>query len=96
MNWLNDVLENDLDPPATREWMESLKAVMDTDGPERAHHLLERMVELTRRTGGQLPINPTAASRVAVSPTATADWNITPRCMAPTPAALAANVTLMK
>ncbi|GAB2489455.1 pyruvate dehydrogenase (acetyl-transferring), homodimeric type [Arenimonas alkanexedens] len=59
MNWLNDVLENDLDPTETREWMESLKAVMDVDGPERAHHLLERMVELTRRTGGQLPFNPT-------------------------------------
>jgi pyruvate dehydrogenase E1 component len=59
MNWLTDVLENDLDPIETREWMESLKAVLDTDGPERAHQLLERMVELTRRTGGQLPFNPT-------------------------------------
>ena len=59
MNWLTDVLENDLDPTETREWMESLKAVLDTDGPERAHHLLERMVELTRRAGGQLPFQPT-------------------------------------
>ncbi len=59
MNWLTDVLENDLDPTETREWMESLKAVLDADGPERAHHLLERMVELTRRAGGQLPFNPT-------------------------------------
>jgi pyruvate dehydrogenase E1 component len=59
MNWLTDVLENDLDPTETREWMESLKAVLDTDGPERAHQLLESMVELTRRAGGQLPFNPT-------------------------------------
>ncbi len=59
MNWLTDVLENDLDPTETREWMESLKAVLDADGPERAHHLLERMVELTRRAGGQLPFQPT-------------------------------------
>ncbi|PZO10499.1 MAG: pyruvate dehydrogenase (acetyl-transferring), homodimeric type [Lysobacteraceae bacterium] len=59
MNWLTDVLENDLDPTETREWMESLKAVLDHDGPERAHHLLERMVELTRRAGGQMPFNPT-------------------------------------
>jgi pyruvate dehydrogenase E1 component len=59
MNWLTDVLENDLDPTETREWMESLKAVLDNDGPERAHQLLESMVELTRRAGGQLPFNPT-------------------------------------
>jgi pyruvate dehydrogenase E1 component len=59
MNWLNDVLENDLDPTETREWMESIKAVLEADGPERAHHLLERMVEVTRRAGGQMPFNPT-------------------------------------
>jgi len=55
MNWLNDLLENDCDPKETREWIESLKAVLDHDGPERAHDLLERMVELTRRAGAQLP-----------------------------------------
>ncbi|MGH8107273.1 MAG: pyruvate dehydrogenase (acetyl-transferring), homodimeric type, partial [Arenimonas sp.] len=59
MNWLSDLLENDRDPNETREWMESLKAVLDHDGPERAHELLERMVELTRRTGAQLPFHPT-------------------------------------
>src|SRR5918993_3306201 len=59
MNWLNDVLQDDLDPTETREWMESLKAVLDVDGPERAHQLLVRMVELTRRAGAQLPFQPT-------------------------------------
>lgn len=46
MTWLNDVLQNDPDPNETREWLESLKAVLDHDGAERAHVLLERMVEL--------------------------------------------------
>jgi pyruvate dehydrogenase E1 component len=59
MSWLNDLLENDRDPKETREWIESLKAVLDHDGPERAHELLERMVELTRRSGAQLPFAPT-------------------------------------
>ncbi len=59
MSWLNDLLENDRDPNETREWIESLKAVLDHDGPERAHELLERMVELTRRSGAQLPFAPT-------------------------------------
>ncbi|WP_058833567.1 pyruvate dehydrogenase (acetyl-transferring), homodimeric type [Luteimonas abyssi] len=59
MNWLNDLLENDPDPTETREWVESLKAVIDADGPERAHGLLENMVELTRRAGAHLPFAPT-------------------------------------
>ncbi len=59
MNWLNDVLQNDPDPTETREWVESLKAVIDVGGPERAHQLLENMVELTRRAGAHLPFAPT-------------------------------------
>ncbi|HEX5693275.1 MAG TPA: pyruvate dehydrogenase (acetyl-transferring), homodimeric type, partial [Arenimonas sp.] len=59
MNWLNDALENDLDPTETREWIESMKAVLDADGPERAHHLLQQMVSLTRRAGAHLPFQPT-------------------------------------
>ena len=59
MNWLNDVLQNDPDPTETREWIESLKAVIDHSGPERAHRLLEDMVELTRRAGAHLPFAPT-------------------------------------
>ena len=59
MNWLQDVLANDIDPTETQEWLESIKAVIDADGPERAHHILERMVELTRRAGAHLPFVPT-------------------------------------
>ena len=84
MNWLTDVLENDLDPTETREWIESMKAVLDTDGPERAHHLLERMVELTRRAGGQLPFQPTTQYINTIPPhleakhdgDATLEWRI--------------------
>ena len=58
-SWLNDMLEHDRDPTETREWLESMKAVLDHDGKERAHELLERMVELTRRAGAVLPFQPT-------------------------------------
>ncbi len=54
MNWLNDLLQNDPDPAETQEWIESIKAVIDVEGPERAHQLLENMVELTRRAGAHL------------------------------------------
>jgi pyruvate dehydrogenase E1 component len=56
---MNEVLDNDHDPKETKEWLESLKAVLDNDGTDRAHQLLERMVELTRRAGGNLPFHTT-------------------------------------
>ncbi len=59
MNWLTDILDQDLDPGESQEWIESLKAVIDADGSERAHYLLERMVEVTRRAGAFLPFQPT-------------------------------------
>lgn len=59
MNWLDEALQNDPDPAETREWIESLKAVIDHDGAERAHQLLDNMVELTRRAGAHLPFAPT-------------------------------------
>ena len=59
MSWLNELLQNDPDPTETREWVESLKAVIDADGAGRAHQLLQGMVELTRRAGAHLPFAPT-------------------------------------
>ncbi len=60
MNQLNDVLNQnplnqDLDPLETREWIEALNAVIGADGTERAHFILERLVDETRRAGGHLP-----------------------------------------
>ena len=84
MNWLNEMLQNDPDPQESREWVESLKAVIDHDGPGRAHQLLEGMVELTRRAGAYLPFDPTT-SYINTIPThmepampgdATMEWRI--------------------
>jgi pyruvate dehydrogenase E1 component len=55
MNLMQDPTRNDLDPAETREWLDALQAVLGSDGPERAHYLLERMIESTRRAGGHLP-----------------------------------------
>ncbi|WP_288730236.1 hypothetical protein, partial [uncultured Pseudoxanthomonas sp.] len=59
MNWLNEMLQSDPDPAETQEWIQSLKAVIDAEGPLRAHQLLEDLVELTRRSGAYLPFSPT-------------------------------------
>ncbi|QNP41731.1 pyruvate dehydrogenase (acetyl-transferring), homodimeric type [Lysobacter solisilvae (ex Woo and Kim 2020)] len=58
-NWLNDLLANDPDPTETKEWIESMQAVIDREGAGRAHQLLDGMVEVTRRAGAHLPFQPT-------------------------------------
>jgi len=68
MNWLNEMLNNDPNPLETREWIESLKAVIDIEGPQRAHQLLEGMVELTRRSGAYLPFSPTTEYVNTIAP----------------------------
>jgi pyruvate dehydrogenase E1 component len=62
------MLQNDPDPQETREWIESLKAVIDHDGALRAHQLLEGMVELTRRAGAYLPFSPTTEYVNTIAP----------------------------
>jgi pyruvate dehydrogenase E1 component len=51
----------DDDPEETREWVEALEAVLDRGGPERAHYLLETLVDKARRSGAYLPYKATTA-----------------------------------
>ena len=56
---MQDVLNQDIDPTESREWMDAMRAVLRSDGPERGHFLLEQMASLARRAGAQLPFSPT-------------------------------------
>ena len=47
--------EIDLDPQETHEWIESLESVLEREGPERVHFLLEKMIDKARRSGAYLP-----------------------------------------
>jgi pyruvate dehydrogenase E1 component len=40
---------DDTDPVETQEWLESIDAVLKVHGAERAHFLLERLIDHTRR-----------------------------------------------
>jgi pyruvate dehydrogenase E1 component len=51
----------DIDPIETQEWLESIDSVMRAQGPERAHFLLEKLVDFTRRSGAYLPFKPNTA-----------------------------------
>jgi len=56
-------LPQDIDPLETSEWLQALESVLETEGAERAHFLLESMVERTRSRGGHLPFDATTSYR---------------------------------
>jgi pyruvate dehydrogenase E1 component len=52
---------NDPDVLETREWLDALESVIEHEGAERAHYLLERMVDLARRRGAHIPFSSNTA-----------------------------------
>ena len=52
---------DDVDPLETQEWLESIDSVLQAHGPERAHFLLERLIDHTRRAGAYLPFRANTA-----------------------------------
>src|SRR5687767_13287499 len=59
---------DDRDPEETREWLESIDSVIKAQGPERAHFLLEKLIDFTRRSGAYLPFKPNTAYVNTISP----------------------------
>jgi pyruvate dehydrogenase E1 component len=53
----NSPLGIDVDNQETREWMQALSAVIQTEGPERAHFLLEQLLEHAREHSIDLPFS---------------------------------------
>ncbi len=51
----------DIDPQETQEWLDALEAVLETEGAERAHYLIERLIDKARRTGSYLPYSANTA-----------------------------------
>ncbi|HKT41156.1 MAG TPA: pyruvate dehydrogenase (acetyl-transferring), homodimeric type [Rhodanobacteraceae bacterium] len=80
-------LDQDPDPRETREWIESIEAVIGAEGTDRAHQILEKLVDETRRAGGHLPFSPTTEYINTIPPQleakspgdAAMEWRI--RCM---------------
>ena len=52
---------HDIDPQETQEWIDALDAVIAADGAERAHHLLEALIDKARRSGAYLPYSANTA-----------------------------------
>ncbi|MDB5970537.1 MAG: aceE [Hydrocarboniphaga sp.] len=54
------MMMNDMDqnPAETKEWLDALQAVLEREGPERAHQLLETLTEKARLSGAFIPFSP--------------------------------------
>ena len=59
---------DDIDPQETGEWLEALEAVIEADGPQRAHQLLETLVDKARRRGAYIPFKATTAYLNTIPP----------------------------
>ncbi|WP_251360262.1 pyruvate dehydrogenase (acetyl-transferring), homodimeric type [Kangiella sp. TOML190] len=63
-----DPLKNDIDPIETQEWIDALDAVINAEGAERAHYLLEKLVAKARGAGAHLPFDLTTAYLNTIPP----------------------------
>jgi len=45
----------DTDPQETQEWLESLESMLEVEGGEKAHYVLEKLIDMARRSGVNLP-----------------------------------------
>ncbi|MGH8550740.1 MAG: pyruvate dehydrogenase (acetyl-transferring), homodimeric type [Methylococcales bacterium] len=66
MSAIHDIIhhaasDDDLDAEETQEWLDALITVIQADGLERAHYLIERLVDQARRSGANLPYSANTA-----------------------------------
>jgi pyruvate dehydrogenase E1 component len=51
----------DVDPQETREWLDALAGVLAIEGPDRAHFLIEQLIDQARRSGAFMPFSANTA-----------------------------------
>lgn len=51
-------IQHDTDPQETSEWLDSLAAVFEEEGVNRAHFLVNELIDYARRNGVRLPYSP--------------------------------------
>ena len=58
---MNDNTRIDSDPEETAEWLDALRSVIQRGGDQRAHFLIETMIDNARRSGIHVPYQPNTA-----------------------------------
>jgi pyruvate dehydrogenase E1 component len=59
---------NDTDAQETQEWLDALSAVIGSEGGERAHFLLEQLIDQARQAGIDLPFSANTAYVNTINP----------------------------
>ncbi|MGI9025693.1 MAG: pyruvate dehydrogenase (acetyl-transferring), homodimeric type, partial [Burkholderiaceae bacterium] len=59
---------DDNDPVENQEWLDALSAVIEREGPERAHQLLEKLINAARERGADLPFSANTPYINTISP----------------------------
>ena len=54
-------IKPDVDPQETKEWVDAIDAVIEHEGPERAHYLIEQVIDKSRRRGAYVPFSANTA-----------------------------------
>ena len=60
--------EKDTDPQETREWLEALESILEREGVDRAHFILEQLIAKARKSGAYLPYSATTAYLNTIPP----------------------------
>ncbi len=58
---IEKIKQKDPDPQETQEWVDSINSVIESQGLERAHFIVEKMIDHARRHGVNLPYSPNTA-----------------------------------
>ncbi|MCF6281739.1 MAG: pyruvate dehydrogenase (acetyl-transferring), homodimeric type [Candidatus Polarisedimenticolaceae bacterium] len=67
-------IKADIDSQETQDWIEALDSVLAREGVERAHYLLERLIDKARRSGAHLPYSANTAYINTIPPSAEAHF----------------------
>src|ERR1700694_2878898 len=54
-------MKSDVAPQETQEWRDAIDGVIDHEGPDRAHFLIEQVIDKSRRRGAYMPFSANTA-----------------------------------
>jgi pyruvate dehydrogenase E1 component len=60
--------QKDIDQQETHEWLEALESILEREGVERAHFILEQLIAKARKSGAYLPYSATTAYLNTIPP----------------------------
>ena len=60
--------QKNIDPKETQEWLDALESILEIEGVDRAHFILEQLIAKARKSGAYLPYTATTAYLNTIPP----------------------------